>query len=87
MVPGARIELATPAFSGRRSTNELPRQSCGLSSLESAQRRVKFRTSGNREPVRKLSCSSPKNLGYGMTAVICDDLTLSVPPEFTAVTT
>jgi hypothetical protein len=24
-VPGARIELATPAFSGRRSTNELPR--------------------------------------------------------------
>ena len=26
MVPGARIELATPAFSGRRSTNELPRQ-------------------------------------------------------------
>src|SRR6266436_9569609 len=25
MVPGARIELATPAFSGRRSTNELPR--------------------------------------------------------------
>jgi hypothetical protein len=29
MVPGARIELATPAFSGRRSTTELPRQ-CGL---------------------------------------------------------
>jgi hypothetical protein len=27
MVPGARIELATPAFSGRRSTTELPRQS------------------------------------------------------------
>jgi hypothetical protein len=26
VVPGARIELATPAFSGRRSTNELPRQ-------------------------------------------------------------
>ena len=25
LVPGARIELATPAFSGRRSTNELPR--------------------------------------------------------------
>ena len=25
MVQGARIELATPAFSGRRSTNELPR--------------------------------------------------------------
>jgi hypothetical protein len=28
MVPGARIELATPAFSGRRSTNELPRHRC-----------------------------------------------------------
>jgi|SRR5271167_4860381 hypothetical protein len=28
VVPGARIELATPAFSGRRSTNELPRLSC-----------------------------------------------------------
>src|SRR5216683_17927 len=27
-VPGARIELATPAFSGRRSTNELPRHWC-----------------------------------------------------------
>jgi site-specific DNA recombinase len=27
MVPGARIELATPAFSGRRSTTELPRHS------------------------------------------------------------
>jgi hypothetical protein len=27
VVPGARIELATPAFSGRRSTNELPRHS------------------------------------------------------------
>jgi site-specific DNA recombinase len=26
MVPGARIELATPAFSGRRSTTELPRR-------------------------------------------------------------
>src|SRR6202030_2134186 len=26
VVPGARIELATPAFSGRRSTTELPRQ-------------------------------------------------------------
>src|SRR5208282_4674361 len=28
MVPGARIELATPAFSGRRSTSELPRHAC-----------------------------------------------------------
>src|SRR6516225_7489076 len=35
MVPGARIELATPAFSGRRSTNELPRQR-NFSSLGSA---------------------------------------------------
>ena len=31
MVPGARIELATPAFSGRRSTNELPRHVFELS--------------------------------------------------------
>jgi hypothetical protein len=31
MVPGARIELATPAFSGRRSTTELPRQQIQLS--------------------------------------------------------
>ena len=30
MVPGARIELATPAFSGQRSTNELPRQPLAL---------------------------------------------------------
>jgi hypothetical protein len=30
MVPGARIELATPAFSGRRSTTELPRHSVQL---------------------------------------------------------
>ena len=42
MVPGARIELATPAFSGRRSTNELPRQKCNFNSLESGQRLVKF---------------------------------------------
>jgi site-specific DNA recombinase len=28
VVPGARIELATPAFSGRRSTSELPRHAC-----------------------------------------------------------
>jgi hypothetical protein len=30
MVPGARIELATPAFSGRRSTSELPRHGGNL---------------------------------------------------------
>jgi site-specific DNA recombinase len=30
MVPGARIELATPAFSGRRSTSELPRHGSSL---------------------------------------------------------
>ena len=41
MVPGARIELATPAFSGRRSTNELPRQ-LNFSSLVSALSRVKL---------------------------------------------
>src|SRR6266403_5353339 len=34
MVPGARIELATPAFSGRRSTNELPRHIWSFSILE-----------------------------------------------------
>src|SRR5258708_21788574 len=39
MVPGARIELATPAFSGRRSTNELPRQ-LNFSSLVAARSRV-----------------------------------------------
>jgi L-methionine (R)-S-oxide reductase len=33
MVPGARIELATPAFSGRRSTSELPRHANNFSSL------------------------------------------------------
>jgi hypothetical protein len=41
VVPGARIELATPAFSGRRSTNELPRQ-LNFSSLVSALSAVKF---------------------------------------------
>jgi hypothetical protein len=41
MVPGARIELATPAFSGRRSTNELPRQ-LNFSSLVAAPNAVKF---------------------------------------------
>ena len=41
MVPGARIELATPAFSGRRSTNELPRQ-LNFSSLVFALNRVKL---------------------------------------------
>ena len=88
MVPGARIELATPAFSGRRSTNELPRQCCSLNSLESAQRLVKFRTSCNLEPVRNSFRSHDSAIcGYGTTAVICDDLTLSAPPEFTAVTT
>ena len=30
VVPGARIELATPAFSGRRSTGELPRHTVYL---------------------------------------------------------
>ena len=41
MVPGARIELATPAFSGRRSTNELPRQ-LNFSSLVFTLSAVKF---------------------------------------------
>src|SRR5260370_39774228 len=39
MVRGARIDLATPAFSGRRSTNELPRQ-LNFSSLVSVSSRV-----------------------------------------------
>ncbi len=34
MVPGARIELATPAFSGRRSTGELPRHMGSLNCRE-----------------------------------------------------
>ena len=41
MVPGARIELATPAFSGRRSTNELPRQ-LNFSSLVADSNAVKL---------------------------------------------
>ena len=41
MVPGARIELATPAFSGRRSTNELPRP-LNFSSLVFVLSRVKL---------------------------------------------
>src|SRR5271165_5567515 len=41
MVPGARIELATPAFSGRRSTNELPRQR-NFSSLVATPTSVNF---------------------------------------------
>ena len=28
MVPGGRVELPTPAFSGPRSTDELPRHLC-----------------------------------------------------------
>ena len=39
MVPGARIELATPAFSGRRSTTQLT-PALGLNSLEAALRPV-----------------------------------------------
>jgi hypothetical protein len=88
VVPGARIELATPAFSGRRSTNELPRQLCSFTSLESAQRRVKFRTNCHPKPVRNFRSSKGSTMhGYGMAAVICEDLTLSDPLEFTAVTT
>jgi hypothetical protein len=40
MVPGARIELATPAFSGRRSTSELPRHANNFSSLGATRQRV-----------------------------------------------
>ena len=62
VVPGARIELATPAFSGRRSTNELPRQQCSFNSLESAQRRVKFRTSAVSNSCGILCSGAPTNL-------------------------
>src|SRR5690242_340279 len=41
MVPGARIELATPAFSGRRSTSELPRHADNFSILGTRLRGVK----------------------------------------------
>src|SRR5712664_4092313 len=40
LVPGARIELATPAFSGRRSTSELPRHANNFSSLGASRRSV-----------------------------------------------
>src|SRR5262249_16111017 len=40
MVPGARIELATPAFSGRRSTSELPRHANNFSSLGMSRKAV-----------------------------------------------
>ena len=42
LVPGARIELATPAFSGRRSTSELPRHGGNLSILGVHGNRVKY---------------------------------------------
>jgi hypothetical protein len=41
LVPGARIELATPAFSGRRSTSELPRHALSLLILGATALRVK----------------------------------------------
>ena len=41
MVPGARIELATPAFSGRRSTSELPRHADNFHILGTVRRGVK----------------------------------------------
>ena len=44
MVPGARIELATPAFSGRRSTNELPWHECDLEIVGAAARVCQFAT-------------------------------------------
>jgi hypothetical protein len=42
LVPGARIELATPAFSGRRSTSELPRHGGNLLILGAHGSRVKY---------------------------------------------
>ena len=51
MVPGARIELATPAFSGRRSTNELPRL---FNNLQSANVGCCY-CGANRNPASELS--------------------------------
>jgi hypothetical protein len=83
-----RCGVVRKAFSGRRSTNELPRQQCNPNSLESAQRRVKFRTSSVSITRAKFFVAAlGQTFGYGMTAVICEDLTLSAPLEFTAVTT
>jgi hypothetical protein len=50
-VPGARIELATPAFSGRRSTNELPRL---FNNLQSANVGCCY-CGANRNPASELS--------------------------------
>src|SRR5207248_3659403 len=71
MVPGARIELATPAFSGRRSTNELPRQQSSHLILGLARRRVKPGSAGiSRGPFwRKALEEFPKALGVVTLAV------------------
>jgi hypothetical protein len=62
MVPGARIELATPAFSGRRSTNELPRHSWSFTILGSLAMRVNSAGAGarhNDEVNARAECSGP----------------------------
>jgi hypothetical protein len=53
MVPGARIELATPAFSGRRSTNELPRL-FGLFNFRDDSQRCQFGAPLSSEPVSNM---------------------------------
>jgi hypothetical protein len=42
MVPGGRIELPTPAFSGPRSTSELPRRRATHSIVRARAKRVNF---------------------------------------------
>ena len=63
MVPGGRIELPTPAFSGLRSTNELPRH--GANKHYPGERLARQRESRKmrKNPARGLwdrhSCLSP----------------------------
>ena len=52
LVPGARIELATPAFSGRRYTNELPRRFGSFSILGALPRGVNSARSGTCDKMR-----------------------------------
>ena len=40
MVPGGRVELPTPAFSGPRSTGELPRHLCSQKIVRALSKRV-----------------------------------------------
>jgi hypothetical protein len=98
LVPGARIELATPAFSGRRSTTELPRQQRQLSHFReraaSSQMWVAAWFWGAQALSRLHKQLPPLKslrgmlyLPYGTTASTCPEYALSVPFVLTAVTT